>query len=80
MKVFRYSKNEYQRNTRKYLPSSDYAWKHVNLTRTGIDDKTCQMSLLGYPLMPGTIDQDKDEMFEALAGQIEAEKPQILAI
>lgn len=80
MKVFRYSKNEYRRNYRRYLPSTDYNFKRFSLTRTGLDDKTCEMSLLGYPMMPASFENSDAEMFDGLVEQIKAEKSQILAI
>lgn len=56
MKVFRYSKNEYRADYKRLLLSPQVSHKEVSLTRTGMDDKTCDLKLFGYPMRPSSID------------------------
>ena len=49
MKVFRNSKNEYQRSYRRLYLSSKFVAKEVTLSRTGLDDKKCTLNISGFP-------------------------------
>ena len=38
----------------------------LKMDRAGIDDKECKVSLIGYPIVPGEIDQTSDDMLHQL--------------
>lgn len=56
MRVFRYSKQEYKQTYRRLLFSHDVLVKNLSITRTGLDDKTCNLTMVGYPQVPKNFD------------------------
>jgi hypothetical protein len=72
MRVFRYSKNEYKQTYRRLLFSHDVVVKELSLTRIGQDEKTCHMSMIGYPLVPKHFNFDEKSMFKGLLEQVKA--------